>query len=468
MNFVFSFLLLKDINVNPMKSINPYNHQLLAEYPEMTTQEVSSIVDQTFEAWQSWKETSFAHRATLMGKAAKVLRAKKEELAILITSEMGKRIAEAEAEVEKCAWVCEYYAEHAETMLADEAIETDGQRSMAVFQPIGPVLAVMPWNYPFWQVFRFAAPALMAGNAGLLKHASNVQGCALAIEKVFIEAGFPANIFRSLIIGSSKVEEIIANPKVRAVSLTGSEYAGSQVAAAAGKYLKKSVLELGGSDPCIVLEDANLNEAANVGVQSRMLTSGQTCIAAKRFIVVESVASQFLSKVKAEMERYQPGDPMKRATMLAPLAGRNFVEDVHRQVMESVKMWAKIEFGGIIPVEGCFYPSTLITNVTADMPVFKEETFGPVVAFIVVKDETEAISVANNSLFGLGAAIWTGNVERGESIARQIEAGAVFINGLVKSDPRLPFGGIKNSGYGHELSHYGIKEFCNIKSVWVK
>lgn len=381
---------------------------------------------------------------------------------------MGKRIAEAEAEVEKCAWVCDYYAEHAETMLADEPIITDGQKSMAIFQPIGPVLAVMPWNYPFWQVFRFAAPALMAGNASLLKHASNVQGCALSIEKVFVEAGFPENIFRSLIIGSSKVEAVIANPNVRAVTLTGSEFAGSQVATAAGKYLKKSVLELGGSDPCIVLNDANLDEAAKVGVQSRMLTSGQTCIAAKRFIVVEKVAREFLSKVKAEMESYQSGDPMDRTTMLAPLAARNFVDEIHQQVIDSVKMGAKIELGGIIPGEVCFYPSTLLTNVKPEMPVFKEETFGPVVAFFVVKDETEAISVANNSLFGLGAAIWTNNVERGERIARQIEAGAVFVNGLVKSDPRLPFGGIKNSGYGRELSGYGIKEFCNIKSIWVK
>ncbi|MBN2805812.1 MAG: aldehyde dehydrogenase family protein, partial [Prolixibacteraceae bacterium] len=307
-----------------MQSINPYNNQLLAEYTEMSADEVSVVVDSNYEAWQSWKQTSFAERSKLMLKAAAVLRSRKEVLGKLITLEMGKRIAEAEAEVEKCAWVCDYYAENAETMLADEAIETDGKRSMAVFQPIGPVLAVMPWNYPFWQVFRFAAPALMAGNAGLLKHASNVQGCALAIEKVFIEAGFPENLFRTLVIGSPKVEAVIANPKVRAVTLTGSEYAGSQVAAAAGKYLKKSVLELGGSDPCIVLEDANLEEAAKVGIQSRMLTSGQTCIAAKRFIVVEKVAQAFLSKVKAEMERYQPGDPMNRATMLAPLAGRNF------------------------------------------------------------------------------------------------------------------------------------------------
>lgn len=451
-----------------MKSINPYNNQHIAEYTEMTTEEVSSVIDLNYRAWQSWKETTFSHRSELMLNAAKVLRNKKEELSMLITTEMGKRIAEAEAEVEKCAWVCEYYAENAEAMLADEPIVTDGQKSLAAFQPIGPVMAVMPWNYPFWQVFRFAAPALMAGNSGLLKHASNVQGCSLAIENVFAEARFPRNIFRSLIIGSQKVEAVIANPKVQAVTLTGSEYAGSQVAAAAGKHLKKSVLELGGSDPCIVLEDADLDQAVKVGVQSRMLTSGQTCIAAKRFIVVEKVADEFLSKVKAEMERYQPGDPMDKTTLLAPLAGRNFAVDVHQQVTDSIQLGARIELGGNLPAEGCFYPSTLITGVNHEMPVFKEETFGPVVALVVVKDEEEAIQAANNSLFGLGAAIWTNNIERGEKVARKIEAGAVFINGLVKSDPRLPFGGIKNSGYGRELSDYGIKEFCNIKSIWVK
>jgi len=403
-----------------------------------------------------------------MLKAAAILRSKKKELSELITLEMGKLIVEAEGEVEKCAWVCEYYAEHAEAMLTDEPIITDGQKSMAIFQPIGLVLAVMPWNYPFWQVFRFAAPALMAGNAGLLKHASNVQGCALAIEKVFIEAGFPENIFSSLIIGSSKVEEVIANPKVRAVTLTGSEYAGSQVASAAGKYLKKSVLELGGSDPFIVLADADLDEAVRWGVKSRMLTSGQTCISAKRFIVVEEVAELFLSKMKDVMEKYVPGNPLDHTTTLAPLSKRDFVIEVHKQIENSVKIGAKCILGGQLEPTGCFYPPTLLMNVTREMPVFSEETFGPVVSMIVVKNEDEAIEVANDSLFGLGAAIWTNNLEKGEKIAREIEAGAIFINGLVKSDPRLPFGGIKNSGYGRELSDYGIKEFCNIKTIWIK
>jgi len=451
-----------------MQSINPYNNQLVAEYPEMSAQEVSAIIDSTFVAWQSWKETSFAYRSSRMCNAASLLRTKKKELSGLITLEMGKLIGEAEGEVEKCAWVCEYYAEHAEAMLADEPIQTDGQKSMAVFQPIGPILAVMPWNYPFWQVFRFAAPALMAGNVGLLKHASNVQGCAVAIEKIFSEAGFPSNVFRSLIIGSAQVEAVIANPKVRAVTLTGSEFAGSQVAAAAGKYLKKSVLELGGSDPFMVLADADLDEAVRLGVKSRMLTSGQTCISAKRFIVVEEVAERFLAKMVAEMGKYLPGNPIDPATTLAPLSRRNFVEDVHRQVQASIAMGATCIKGGQLEEKGCFYPPTVLTKVTLEMPVYKEETFGPVAAVIVVSDENEAVRVANDSLFGLGAAVWTNDLEKGEKLARQIEAGAIFINGLVKSDPRLPFGGIKQSGFGRELSHYGIKEFCNIKSVWIK
>ena len=451
-----------------MKSINPYNNKLILEYTEMTTEGINSVVNANYDAWQIWKKTHFELRSGLMFKAAQVHKQKKNELANLITSEMGKRIAEAEAEIEKCAWVCEYYAGHAEIMLADEPIETDGQKSMAVFQPIGPVLAIMPWNYPFWQVFRFAAPALMAGNAGLLKHASNTQGCAIAIENVFVEAGFPDNVFRSLIIGSSKVEAVIANPKVKAVTLTGSEYAGSMVAATAGKYLKKAVLELGGSDPCIVLADADLKEAARVGVISRMLTTGQTCIAAKRFIVEESVADVFIRHMKNEMGKLKAGDPLDTDTTLAPLSARNFAEEIHHQVITSINMGANCVLGGILPSVGCFYPPTILTEVTAEMPVFYEETFGPVAAVITVKNEFEAIEVANNCMFGLGGAIWTNNIEKGEKLARQVEAGAIFVNGIVKSDPRLPFGGVKKSGFGRELSAYGIKEFCNIKSIWVK
>lgn len=452
-----------------MKSINPFNNKFIADYPEITVEELTYIVELNYKAWKPWHLTTFEKRSALMRKAAEVLRSKKAELSQLMTAEMGKRIAESEAEIEKCAWVCEYYAQHAQSMLADENIDSDGQKSMVVFQPIGPVLAIMPWNFPFWQVFRFLAPALMAGNTALLKHASNVQGCAAAIENVLIEAGFPTNVFNTLHIGASKVEAVIANPKVKAVTLTGSENAGRNVAAQAGKYLKKTVIELGGSDPCIVLADADLDEAAKVSVQSRMLTAGQTCIAAKRFIVVEEVAALFLEKLKSELSNYKAGNPSNPDVLLGPLAKPNFVEELHHQVSKSVEMGAKIELGGeITNSESCFYPATLLSNVNRYMPVFREETFGPVIAFVIAKTEKEAIDLANDSLYGLGATLWTGNVKRGEKLAREIEAGAVFVNGLVKTDPRLPFGGIKNSGFGRELSHYGIKEFCNIKTVWIK
>lgn len=452
-----------------MKSINPFNNKFIADYPEISIEEVTYAVELNYKAWNRWRLTTFEKRAALMRQSAMVLRNRKVELAELMTLEMGKRIAESEAEIEKSAWVCEYYAEHAQSMLADEPIVSDGQKSMVVFQPIGPVLAVMPWNFPFWQVFRFLAPALMAGNTGLLKHASNVQGCAAAIEQVLLEAGFPKNVFRTLHIGASKVEAVIGNPKVKAVTITGSEDAGRIVAAQAGKHLKKVVLELGGSDPCIVLADADLDEAAKVSVQSRMLTAGQTCIAAKRLIVVEEVAELFLEKVKNELTNYKLGNPLDRSVLLGPLAKPNFVEELHKQVSQSVKMGAKIEMGGeIMDRDSCFYPATLLTNINRYMPVFREETFGPVIAFVIAKTEKEAIDLANDSSFGLGASLWTGNIKHGEKLARNIEAGAVFVNGMVKSDPRLPFGGTKNSGFGRELSHYGIKEFCNIKSVWIK
>jgi succinate-semialdehyde dehydrogenase/glutarate-semialdehyde dehydrogenase len=450
-----------------MQSINPYNNQFIAEYTEMALAEVNQLIDLTNEAWSKWKTTSFSHRAKLMKKAAVELRSQKLELATLITLEMGKRIVEAETEIEKCAWACDYYAENAAQLLADEYLPSDGQISKVVFQPLGIVLAIMPWNYPFWQTFRFAAPALMAGNAALLKHASNVQGCALAIEKVFVNAGFPEHLFRTLVIGAEKVEPVIANPNVKAVTLTGSEAAGRAVAATAGRYLKKTVLELGGSDPCILLSDANIDEAVEVGLKSRMLTSGQTCISAKRFIVEKEIFPTVLQRMKVELEKYQPGNPLDEKVMLAPLAQAKFAEEIHQQVIASVSMGAKLEMGENY-TSGCFYPATLLSGVTASMPVFQQEAFGPVVALIAVENEEEAVEMANCSNFGLGAAIWTTDLQKAERMALQLEAGAVFINGLVKSDPRLPFGGIKHSGYGRELSSYGMKEFCNIKTIWVK
>ncbi|NOY53480.1 MAG: NAD-dependent succinate-semialdehyde dehydrogenase [Deltaproteobacteria bacterium] len=452
-----------------MRSINPATGDVLESFEEWEEGKVASTLHDVDRAFQSWRETSFGERAALMKKAAEVLRGNVEEYGRIMSTEMGKPIVQARAEVEKCAWVCEYYAEHAEGFLADEIIETDADRSYVRFAPLGTVLAVMPWNFPFWQVFRFAAPALMAGNTGVLKHSSNVPGCALSIEKVFREAGFPENVFRSLLIGPSRVEAVIESPFVRAVTLTGSSAAGSKVAMQAGRVLKKSVLELGGSDPFIVLADADLEEAAGIGVNARCLNSGQSCIAAKRFIVVDSVLDDFLSRFRKNMEALVVGDPLGDATQVGPQAREDLMRDLHDQVERSVAQGAMLITGGK-PLErpGYFYPPTLVSNVKPGMPVFDEELFGPVAAVISVADEEEAVMRANQTCYGLGASIWTKDPVRGERLARRIEAGAVFINGMVASDPRLPFGGIKASGYGRELSRYGIKEFVNIQTVWVK
>lgn len=451
-----------------MKSINPYSGEILDEYREFSAIEINDRICKSYGSWNLWKKTTFQEKSELMHRAAAILKERKEALARLITLEMGKLIGEALAEIEKCAWVCDYYAEQAGGLLADEPIETEAKKSLAIFQPIGPVLAIMPWNYPFWQTFRFAAPALMAGNTGLLKHASTVQGCALAIEQIFRDAGFPEGVFSTLVIGASAVESVINHEYVRAVTLTGSETAGRMVASIAGRNLKKTVLELGGSDPCLIMADANLEQAARIGIRSRMLTSGQTCISAKRFIVVKEVAEAFIEQVKLVMAQYCFGDPLLPETTLAPLSKREFALDVHRQVTQSVAMGARCLMGGELPAAGCFYPATLLVGVHSEMPVCREETFGPVVAVLVVDHEDQAIAEANSTDFGLGASVWTNNPETAEKMIRQIEAGAVFVNQLVKSDPRMPFGGIKNSGYGRELAAYGIKEFCNIKSVWIE
>jgi succinate-semialdehyde dehydrogenase / glutarate-semialdehyde dehydrogenase len=366
-----------------MKSINPSNSQLIKEYPEMTAFEVNEIIDKNYAAFQQWKSFSFGARKEKMLLAGEILRNRKEEFAHLISLEMGKRIAESRLEIDKCTWACEYYASYAESMLANEPIESDAHRSMAIFQPIGPVLAIMPWNFPFWQVFRFAAPALMAGNAGLLKHASNVQGCALAIESVFEEAGFPDNLFSTLVISSSAVEPVIANDKVRAVTLTGSELAGRQVASLAGKHLKKSVLELGVSDPFIVCADADLADTVKKAVESRMICSGQSCISAKRFIVMKEVVSEFVSQMKKLMEDYSPGNPLDKATTLAPLAKPELVTEIDKQVKESIQLGATLITGGNPLIsEGYYYSPTILTNVTPEMPVYRQETFGPVAAVI--------------------------------------------------------------------------------------
>ncbi|WP_456443434.1 NAD-dependent succinate-semialdehyde dehydrogenase [Caldithrix abyssi] len=451
-----------------MKAVNPANNQLIKEYPEHEIAEVKRIINLAQEEFHAWRRVSFVQRAALMKNAAHVLRQKKEELAFLITQEMGKIIRESRAEVEKCAWVCDYYAENAERFLTAEIIETDASESYVSFEPLGIVLAVMPWNFPFWQVFRFAAPALMAGNAGILKHASNVPGCALAIEKIFKEAGFPENIFRTLLIKPNLIPEVIGDRHVQAATLTGSEPAGAAVASMAGKEIKKTVLELGGSDPFIVLQDADLDKAVQTAVQARMINAGQSCIAAKRFIVVEDLLPAFEQKMAEKMRALKVGDPQDESTDVGPLARPDLVKDLERQVEKSIEQGARLLLGGkAIEGPGNFYPPTVLTDVKKGMPVYEEETFGPVAAIIPVQDEDEAIAVANDSPFGLGASLWTKNIEKGKTLAREIRAGAVFINGMVKSDPRLPFGGIKKSGYGRELSHYGIKEFVNIKTVWV-
>jgi succinate-semialdehyde dehydrogenase/glutarate-semialdehyde dehydrogenase len=451
-----------------LESLNPATGELLETFSEWSDDQISTTIEAVHESYLGWRGTSFAQRKALMLQAAAVLRAGKIDLALTMAQEMGKPIAEGQAEVEKCALVCEYYAENAEQMLAPEVIGSDASKSYVAFRPQGIVLAVMPWNFPFWQVFRFAAPALMAGNAGVLKHASNVPRCALAIEKVFIDAGFPEQLFRTLMIGSGKVGQVIENPHVVATTLTGSDIAGRKVAEKSGAMLKKSVMELGGSDPFIVLEDADLDEAAIFGTKGRCLNSGQSCIAAKRFIVVDAVYDAFLAKFKASFAALRIGDPTDINTQIGPQARYDLMEELHAQVMASVAKGAQIAMGGKPTGEGAFYPPTILTNIVKGMPAYSEEFFGPVALVIRVKDADEALFVANDTEFGLGGSVWTQDIAKGEKLAGQIRAGAVFVNGMVKSDPRLPFGGVGISGFGRELSHYGIKEFVNIQTVWIK
>jgi len=451
-----------------MKSINPTNNEIIKEYPDHTEDQISDIIKNVDEAFSSWKNTSFAERSKLMHNAAEELRTNINEYAELMTSEMGKIIKESRAEVDKCAWVCDYFAENAETFLKDDIIETDASKSFVTFQPLGTILAVMPWNFPYWQVFRFAAPGLMAGNTAVLKHASNVPGCASAIEQIFVRAGFPKDVFRNLVISSGKVEQVIRNKRVKAATLTGSEWAGRQIACIAGDEIKKTVLELGGSDPFIVLEDANFDTCLQMATKARMINTGQSCIAAKRFIVVKSRVDEFEQKQAEMMQSLKIGDPLKEDTEVGPMARMDLVEELDVQVKQSIEKGAKLLCGGNrIDGPGAFYEPTVLSNVSKGMPVYDQETFGPVMAIIPVKDADEAVAVANDSEFGLGGCIWSNDLKRAEQLARKIEVGAVFVNGMVKSDPRLPFGGIKNSGYGRELSSYGIKEFVNIKSIWI-
>jgi succinate-semialdehyde dehydrogenase / glutarate-semialdehyde dehydrogenase len=454
----------------PIESINPTTGDLIRTYSEMTPQQINEIVESSHHTFLEWKHTAFSYRAPLMKKAGEILKSKKNEFAEMMTLEMGKTLAQGCAEAEKCAWVCDYYAENAEKFLSPEIVQTDASKSFVTFQPLGVLLAIMPWNFPFWQVFRFAAPALMAGNAGLLKHASNVSGCALQIEQVFRDAGFPANLFRTLLVSGSKVSAVIEHPHVKAVTLTGSTPAGKSVAEKSGSLLKKTVLELGGSDPYIILEDANLESAVDTCVTSRLINAGQSCIAAKRFIVVESVLKKFEEMFVQKMKSKRMGDPMEPNVDLGPQAKEDLRNDLHKQVQQSINMGARVLLGAQLPDgKGAFYPPTVLADVKKGMPAHDEELFGPVAAIISAKDEEDAIRIANDSSFALGAAVFTQDVARGERIAAdRIEAGCCFVNAFVKSDPRLPFGGIKESGYGRELSHFGIREFVNIKTVYIK
>jgi len=453
-----------------LRSINPTTEEVIQEFDELSAEAIEQKLALAQSTFETWRNTSFEERATLMHKAAQNLRDSKAELALVMTREVGKTLTASEAEIEKCALTCDYYADNAATFLSEESVETDAGQSYVRFDPIGVVLAVMPWNFPLWQVFRFAAPALMAGNVGILKHASNVQMSGQAIEKVFVDAGFPEGAFLNLEIGSAKVEAIIRDPRVKAATLTGSEYAGSQVAKVAGEEIKKTVLELGGSDPFIVFADADIDQAVSGAVTGRMqFNAGQSCIAAKRFIVEESIASEFADRLTTAVEELVVGDPESAETSVGPLASKQQLDDIEKQVTASVEAGATLLCGGKRKGEkGYFYEPAVLANVTKGMPVYDEEVFGPALPIISFKTNEEAIAIANDSEYGLGATIFSSDTNKAQNIARDIDSGAVFINNPVKSDPRLPFGGVKKSGYGRELSHYGIREFVNVKTVWIK
>ena len=457
-----------------IEAINPTNGTFIKQYKAHTSQQIKTILDNVNKAWHDWSATPFKARAKLMHKVADTLRKNKTNYATIMTKEMGKPISDAIAEVEKCATVCDFYATHASNFLAPQKIKTNGMQSYVAFKPLGVILAVMPWNYPLWQVFRFAAPTLMAGNGVILKHASNVPACALIIEELFANAGFPKNLFRTLLVSSNQVAALIANPIVQGVSLTGSVAAGKSVASTAGKYLKKVVLELGGSDPYLILKDADIEKAATAAISSRFKNGGQTCIAAKRLIVVKSIAKTFTDHCLRLTKNYTVGDPMNHTTQIGPMARFDLRDQIHAQVTATIAKGAKCLLGGKVPkkgtlAHGAFYPPTLLTNVKKGMPAYEEEIFGPVAAIIEVADQEEAIKVANDSSFGLAGAVFSENINTAEHIAHhKINTGICFVNHQAFSHPQLPFGGIKESGYGRELSHFGIMEFVNVKTIAIK
>jgi succinate-semialdehyde dehydrogenase/glutarate-semialdehyde dehydrogenase len=452
-----------------LRTINPATGELDRAYDEATPAEVDAILRAAARAFEPWRRTPFGERAGALRRAAAALRSRQHELARLMAVEMGKPVAQGRAEVEKCASVCDHYAAHAERYLAPEDAPTGAAKSYVAFEPLGPVLAVMPWNFPFWQVFRFAAPALMAGNVALLKHASNVTGCALAIEEILHGAGVPRDAFRALLVGSPRVDAVIRSPEIAAVTLTGSTPAGRAVAAAAGACLKKTVLELGGSDAYVVLQDADLDAAAETCAAARLVNGGQSCIAAKRFVVVEPVLTAFEERLVARMRERRVGDPLDDATDVGPQARADLRDELHRQVEASVARGARVALGCERPDgPGAYYLPSVLADVRPGMPAFDEELFGPVAAVVPARNERDAIRLANQSVFGLGAAVFTRDRERGERIARyELQAGSCFVNAFVRSDPRMPFGGVKESGYGRELSSFGIREFVNVKTVYV-
>ncbi|MEH1838589.1 MAG: NAD-dependent succinate-semialdehyde dehydrogenase [Nostoc sp.] len=451
-------------------TINPATGETLKTFEPLNDTEIAAKLDLAAQTFEQYRRTNFSERSQWLQKAADILEQDKAEFAKLMTLEMGKPFKAAIAEVEKCALVCRYYAEHAPDFLADASVKTDANQSFVRYQPMGAILAVMPWNFPFWQVFRFAAPALMAGNVGLLKHASNVPQCALAIEDIIRRADFPEGAFQTLLIGAAKVADLMADDRIKAATLTGSEPAGASLAVAAGKQIKKTVLELGGSDPFIVLESADLETAVVTATTARMLNNGQSCIAAKRFIVAEAIADKFEKLLLEKFEALKVGDPMQPDTDLGPLATPGILQDLDQQVQNAISSGGKVLIGGhpLSNRPGNFYPPTIIIDIPPEAPIAKEEFFGPVALLFRVPDIDAAIKLANDSPFGLGASAWTTNNQESDRLVEEIEAGAVFINSMVKSDPRLPFGGIKRSGYGRELSIQGIHEFVNVKTVWVK
>lgn len=449
-------------------TINPATEEEIASYNRLPVKKALEKVAKANKTYQSWKKTTLDERATLMRKLADIFDENKEEYAQLATQEMGKIIKQSRSEIEKCALICRYYADNIHELLADEIVETEAKKSYITYQPLGVVLAVMPWNFPFYQVIRFAAPAVMTGNTGVLKHASNVQGCAFVLEEAFIKAGFPEGVFTNLNVESDDIKNIIEDKNIIAVTLTGSEPAGRSVAKIAGENLKKTVLELGGSDAYIVLEDADLEKATDLATFGRLQNNGQTCIAAKRFIVLEEIYDDFLKQFTKKMKAAKMDEPTNEEAYYGPMARIDLRDEIHEQVEKTIAQGGKLILGGKIPDrKGAYYPATILADLKPGMTAFDEELFGPVASVIKAKDENEAIELANHSSFGLGSGVITGNTERGEKIALQLEAGNSFVNKLVASDPRLPFGGIKNSGYGRELSDFGIKEFVNTKSIWI-